>query len=76
MKHLIFVFVLCILVGCSPTQKRYEIDPCQLEIKHPDILRCLERKAVEDYYGKTLPDYETALCDCKKEFFSNIKIGE
>lgn len=62
---LLFIF----LVGCSTTKLiNYSIqkaDPCQLEIQHPDILRCLQEKALD---GFTLLDFESTLCDCKKQF--------
>jgi hypothetical protein len=62
---MVFIF----LVGCS-TQKIInesvqQADPCQLEIQHPDILRCLQEKALG---GFTLLDFESTLCDCKKQF--------
>jgi hypothetical protein len=39
-------------------------DPCQLEIQHPDILKCLQDKIINN----TQSDFETDLCNCKKEF--------
>jgi len=76
MRKIVCIFSLLVMISCSSTQRRYEVDPCQLDIKHPDILKCLERKAIDDYTGKIIPSYDTALCECKKEFFKSIKIGE
>jgi len=67
MKKIIsFLFVF--LVGCSTskivTEMVQKSDPCQLEIQHPDILNCLQNKVT----NKNQTDFETDLCECKKEF--------
>jgi len=64
----IISFLFIFLVSCSTskivTEMVQKSDPCQLEIQHPDILKCLQDKIINN----TQSDFETDLCNCKKEF--------
>jgi len=66
MKTLIFAIIIFFGCGLSnqyaDTNKDVEIDPCELDIRHLDVLQCVKDKSA------TLDNFETVLCECKKEF--------
>lgn len=77
MRGILIIAIISVLLGsCVSTPISSNVDPCQMDIRHPDILRCLQRKAVENYNSKTYPDFEKSLCDCKKEFYRTTMFGE
>jgi len=72
MSRLIIISFFVLLVGCSTSTIVSDIvrssDPCQIDIQHPDVLKCLQDSVLDNYDTDNKSDFETLLCNCKKEF--------